>query len=625
MALAYTDLTTEIDDADTDNWTGDPTVGLDTDFAFEGSGAIGIDVDIETHIMKSSDFTAIDMTGQTLMAMLNCFTSLTLDTKANGGMGIGVEDSTGAQDFWYVGGIDTYDGGWKGFAASLSETPDVDGSADHTDITNVLVRWKCVAKSKLTQNCFVDFVRRINDGDPCFRISGTNATTDLGWSEIADLDATNTAGLFVRIPGGYSCIAPFALGDGGGATTTAFTEAQGESLVWLDMPVAAGHYGIICQGNGTGTTNITIGNVVGSGDDRQGVKGGTISTAGPSWTFNCATDIADLDTVNLYGINFSGARKGFDLDDGNKTTIVSCIWANCGNIVPGTTNSGAELLSCTIIDPEDDDDSGNSGLLLQNTTHNLKKISLITSGTPTTQHMIEFTQAADYSITLSGFNWFGSYASSTIWHGENSGLNADVTVNPTDGSNPTESEFENTDSGTVTVSTTPVTALVNVKDNTKTNLQNARVYLKASSGAGPMPFQDSVTITRSGTVATAAHTAHGMETGDKVVLKGITDKTEDNNGTHTITVTGSNAYTFVTTDSGSTSYTGTIISTWVAIDALTDASGNASRVKSYLSDQPVDGWARKSTASPRFKSFPIAGTIDNADGLSINVQMVLNE
>jgi hypothetical protein len=118
-----------------------------------------------------------------------------------------------------------------------------------------------------------------------------------------------------------------------------------------------------------------------------------------------------------------------------------------------------------------------------------------------------------------------------------------------------------------------------------------------------------------------------MESSDKVVIKGITNtlNQKDNNGTHSITRIDANTYTYTTLDEGDTTYTGTIKSTWVAIEALTNASGNASRTKSYSADQPVNGWVRMSTNSPRYKSFPIAGVIDTADGLTINVQMIRDE
>lgn len=486
MALSFTLLWTEIDDCDTDNWGTDPSIGLDTDFQFEGTGCQGMDVDIETHVAKSADFTATDMSGDTIFCVLNCFTSATLDIKANGGMGIGVEDSTGSQDIWYVGGSDTYLGGWRGFAASLdpggNNPPDVDGGCDYTDITNVLVRWKCTAKSKLTNNCYWDFFRRVADNSPAFRIFGTNTTTDLGWSEIADLDETNTAGLFQRTPGGYECLAPFAIGDAAGTNTTAFTEAQGEFVIWKDLPVYQ-HYGVFIQGNGTGTTDVTLGNVVGTGDDRQGLLGGTITTAGPGWNWDSSTDIADLDGVNLYGVSMVGADEGVSLDDGNKTVVISAQFVNCGAVQTGGTNDGAEMLNFFIIDPNGT--TNNYGLQFDQTPSvgvmatNVKQGNFITSGTPATQYMVHFPESSDYTVSFVDMQVFGTFTSGTLWHGINTGTDADVTVNATGVTNFTTAEFSSTDvtgpdTGSVTVSAS-VNVIFEAVDTTDVAIENVLV------------------------------------------------------------------------------------------------------------------------------------------------------
>lgn len=492
MAFTYTDLTTLIDNCDTANWTGNPGVGLDIDFNYEGNGCIGCDVDIETLVLKSADFTATDMSGQTIMCVMNSFTALTLDTKASGGMGIGVEDSTGAQDIWYVGGSDTYQGGWRGFAATLdpggNNPPDVDGGCDYTDVTNVIVRWKCIAKSKLTQNCFWDFFRRVNDNSPAFRISGTNTTTDLGWSEVADLDETNTAALFQRTAGGYEVLAPFALGDSAGTATTAFTEAQSEFLIWKDLPVYA-HYGIFIQGNATGTTDVTIGNVVGSGDDRQGVLGGTITTAAAAWNWDSSTDIADLDSVNLYGVSMVGANEGIALDDGNKTTVISCQFVNCGAVQTGATNNGAEILNTFFIDP--DGTTNNYALQFDQTpsggtmSTNVKQCNFITSGTPTTQYMVHFPESSDYTVGFTDMQVFGTFTSGTLWHGRNTGTDADVTINATGSTNFAQAEFESTDvtgpdTGSVTVNVS-VGVNVTIVDSTGTGIQDVQTSVYLSS------------------------------------------------------------------------------------------------------------------------------------------------
>ena len=95
------------------------------------------------------------------------------------------------------------------------------------------------------------------------------------------------------------------------------------------------------------------------------------------------------------------------------------------------------------------------------------------------------------------------------------------------------------------------------------------------SGLTVTSTTDSVTITRSGTTATVSSTAHGLSVGDTVRIAGITDKTEDN-GDQVITAVLTNSYDYTTTNSGSTSYTGTITArvhaTWQHV-AAADLAG----------------------------------------------------
>ena len=200
------------------------------------------------------------------------------------------------------------------------------------------------------------------------------------------------------------------------------------------------------------------------------------------------------------------------------------------------------------------------------------------------------------------------------------GASDTVTINIVDGGDtPT---IDNVNGSTVVISN-PVTTAINVKDNLGVNLQNARVFLEASDGTGDFPFEESVTITRSATTATVTHTSHGLLTGDIVVIRGANEP--EYNGPHTITVTDANAYTFTVSGAPATPATGTIISTGVIISALTNAGGDVTASRTFTLNQPVKGFIRKSSASPRFKTFPLSGTINNSTGLSINVQMVIDE
>lgn len=456
MALTVSSGLTEIDDCDTDNWTGDPSIGLDTDFQIEGTGCIGMDVDIETIAAVSSSFTAADYSSRILYFWLFSFTASTLDTKAAGGMQIGVQDGSGNQSFWYVGGSDNYSGGWEVFSANLATTPDRNNgtNATLTNVTNVVVAFKNTAKSKLTQNCFVDWCRYGTLGAPALTISGTNTTAGDGWSEVQSGDDTGVYGIIREQKGSYILKGPIQFGDSAGTATTDFTDYVGSSVIFDDQPVGDSHYNITIAGNGTGTTDFQLGSVVGTGDDRQGLLGTSISTIGPLWEWDSDTDIADLDGVELYGCRFTGAGQGIQLDDNTKTTVISTSFINCGAVAGGTVGGGAVILNCNIIDP--DGATNNYGLHFNQTpsggtlTHNYKNISFITSGTPTTQYMLYFSDASDYSVSVVGFNMFGSYTSGTLWHGINTGSNADVTINASD-STLTQAEFSSTASGTVTV------------------------------------------------------------------------------------------------------------------------------------------------------------------------------
>ena len=60
------------------------------------------------------------------------------------------------------------------------------------------------------------------------------------------------------------------------------------------------------------------------------------------------------------------------------------------------------------------------------------------------------------------------------------------------------------------------------------------------------------------------------------------------------------------------------------IKGITDASGEIQDTRSFATNQPVAGWVRKGT-SPYYRESAIAGTIDTANGLVINVQMISDE
>ena len=172
--------------------------------------------------------------------------------------------------------------------------------------------------------------------------------------------------------------------------------------------------------------------------------------------------------------------------------------------------------------------------------------------------------------------------------------------------------------GTVTI----VPVVVTVKDvATGGVIEGARVLLTSDTG-GSLPYQASVTITRSSTTATVTHTTHGFSTGQKVLISGASQY--EYTGVKTITVTGTNTYTFSVSGSPATPATGTITSTTVLAEDLTDVAGQLTTELRYSSDQPVGGRVRRGTDTPFYRTQRISSTITEA-GLNLTILMVKDE
>jgi hypothetical protein len=241
------------------------------------------------------------------------------------------------------------------------------------------------------------------------------------------------------------------------------------------------------------------------------------------------------------------------------------------------------------------------------------------------EHHVHLPNIGDATVTFDDMQFFGfGAAGAPKWHGDNSESGADITINATNGSNPAANEFELTNStpGTIVISN-PVTTLVNVKDGAGVDLQNARVLFEAKDGTGDFPFEESVTITRSGSVASVAHTAHDLLDGDIAVIRGADQ--QEYNGPFTITNVTTNAYDYTVSGTPDTPATGTIISSGAILNGVTDVNGDISVARTFTLSTPCKGFVRKSTASPRFKSLILDDTVSSANGLTINVRLTADE
>jgi hypothetical protein len=240
-----------------------------------------------------------------------------------------------------------------------------------------------------------------------------------------------------------------------------------------------------------------------------------------------------------------------------------------------------------------------------------------------TGHAIELTSAhAGSSYTIVGCTYTG-YASIDGSTGDeviynNSG--GAVTITISGGDTPT---VMNGTSASTTIVSGAVTVQVTAKTAAGANVENARVLVKASDDTGPFPFDETVTIVNSGTTATVTHTGHGMLNLDKISIEGAS--LGANNGVFTTTWISVNSYSYTMSSAPGSSPTGTIKATFVALSGLTNGSGVISTSRVYTSDQPVVGWARKSSATPYYKSAPIVGDVDSVDGFNATGILISDE
>lgn len=331
-------------------------------------------------------------------------------------------------------------------------------------------------------------------------------------------------------------------------------------------------------------------------------RGVFVHTAGTLTVTSC--QFVDMDTFSL----LSGS------------SITDSIFRRCNAITaPGSTLNGSSVLSSTV--------AADASALIWNVATDPDGFldDMNFSKGAAAHHAIEFGTSSPTSITLRGMTSTGFNAS----NGQNDSFfyvartTGTVTINVVGGTG----NFSYKSAGAiVNIVVDPVTTLITVRDiSTGSVIQNARVQLTVTNGLN-FPFEASVSITSSGTVATVTHTSHNLSTGDWVNIEGVTNG-EAYNGSKQITVTGVNTYTYTIASGQTSPATGTITSTFMYFNDLTNASGQVTDTRSISNDQAVQGWVRRASSAygTFYKEQPISETIDSVNGLTLNVQLIRDE
>jgi len=410
-------------------------------------------------------------------------------------------------------------------------------------------------------------------------------------------DATSARwGIFTLVGGSYELQGRFVIGqNNAGTPTLAYFNDSNRNIIILDTPHSLTDFTQIIIDHASTQVYWTNINITALGTNNPGrivVNNGT--TVSFTTCFFTSIGITTLTSI---------------------VTALNCTWRLCGAI----TAAGADLSGSSVLTPNVTADT--SGLIWNTATDPDGYLDDMTFSKGTTaHHAIEFGTSSPTSITLrrpktSGFNASNGQNDSTFHIKRTTGT---VTINIIGG---VGNFTYKTDGATVVIVIDPVTTTVVVRDENGALLANAAILLYASDGTGDLPYQESVTITRSGSVATVSHTAHGMATNHYVRILGCNQ--QEYNGVKQITVIDANSYTFAVTGTPATPATGTPQATGVIISGTTSGTGQLSDTRTFSNNQPVTGWVRKGTSAPYYQEASLAGnTISSSAGLTINVKMI---
>ena len=318
----------------------------------EGTYSLGADVDIETGIFLYDIYTAngnvaLDMSNKHFFAWVQSITAGFLDSYANGGIQFVMEDGAGNQGYWYVAGNDTYTGGWARFVIDGNSTPTANNGTNPTatNIYQIGIIAKATAKSKLTENFLIDLLQYGLSASAAITVTGGTSGTPLTWEDIlsGDICLAKPAGVIRKVGGVYYLQGPIAFGD---ATTDVYFKDTGKIVVWEDTLASLSYYDLTLNGNGLSEFN--LGDVTGSGNDRFGSGGGTITSAGlHAWTFDAETNVANIAECNWYGVNAN--KSGVIQFDNIKEEVISTTFDACGNV----QYNEAVVLNCNFLNSTD--------------------------------------------------------------------------------------------------------------------------------------------------------------------------------------------------------------------------------------------------------------------------------
>jgi len=568
---------TTIDNAEAvTNWGGD-TFALNSTAGIEGSNCVECaqttNGNNDAYVTGTWDFSGGGSGDQHLRLWFN-FTYFENFAATNPIQIFLYDGSNTAYYYWDKGG--SYQGGWSQAVIYTGDTPD-SGTVTKSSITRIGIRVVTASKPRnVPFNALFD-AWKYGDG---YTVTGGTSGDPITWADIAATDLTSAYGIVFDNEGVYNLRGDIQIGNG---IATTYFEPSGELAVFTTEQINSGLYGISFVDDSSALTNINI-------------AGGAIS--GPGTALTRFTFDASEPLINSFTIDGLQLSSSSTVDFHAGASITNTSFSDCYQIDPST----ATFENNTIANYSE---TTTNGALLWPGGTTVKNCSFLNC-----DEGVEIAQTTNQTFDNLQFD---DISGKFDVHLNNGGTDIDVAKN--NGTN-ANSYTSSSPTGVVTFTTAAVTALIRVIDENRAPYFGARTIFKASDGTGDLPYQDVVTITRSGDTATVTHTAHGLATGKKVEIKGASQY--DYNGVKTVTVTTANAYTFTMDSPYPTSpATGDLT-------LLTDAQDETSYANSPTTEGVFTGGTGFAVSDTIQLNKGITVTVDAIDSPGVVTQFTVN-
>lgn len=361
-----------------DGTGGTPSAISETDVFIQGTGACSVKVSNQGIVLAyATGGINLSASGTHVYIWANMLAGGLMANRASNGLCVCLSSdatlTTGSNySFWAVDGADTYPGGWVRYVIDVSKTRTTGaGTLNLSSVQHIGMYCDTRPNVAKFDNLVIDRIDYAVAGTG-LEVTGTSTTDDLFGDILAADEGTvgNKYGIVTSKEGIIYVRGAINLGDISGAVSSTHTDI--DKTVVFESPKYYNGSSVVDavsttfqQFNiyeDTGTTSVTLGKKVGTGDSASGRNGVTFIQSDVAVTMDF--DVGGVSDTNIYGSTFQGITGG--LNWGTDTTH-ECI----GNNFSGCTqfNPGSVIVrACNFINT-----SSTAGALLWNSNINIQK------------------------------------------------------------------------------------------------------------------------------------------------------------------------------------------------------------------------------------------------------------